>query len=392
METWVVHGGERRPELVETPTVGPVHFSTTYTRGSAAEMDAILGGETPGFTYGRHGNPTVAALADTLAVMEQGDGALLYASGMAALQGALLSCGLKAGDEILVSRDLYGATAALVRQVFGGFGILPRFIDMTDTAAVMTALTKGRMRAIVLETISNPLLRVIDFPAILAEARLREVPSIVDNTFATPYLCQPLTVGADMVVHSTTKYLNGHGDVMGGVVVTRQDRLKEMEAQQKLTGGIMSPMDAWLTQRGLKTFALRFVRQLASAEELARRLQDHPQVERVYHPSLSNHPDYARAVELLPLGQGAVVSFIVRGGRQQVFRLMEALRLVVPGTTVGDVYSLMLYPVMASHRSLSPEERAASGITEGLVRLSVGIEQVEDIWQDLDQALSRSGS
>ncbi|RIV17211.1 PLP-dependent transferase, partial [Alicyclobacillaceae bacterium I2511] len=392
METWVVHGGERQPALTETPTVGPVHFSTTYTRELAAEMDAILGGEAPGFTYGRHGNPTVAALASTLATMEQGDGALLYGSGMAALQGALLSCGLKAGDGVLLSRDLYGATAALVRQVFGGFGIVPQFMDMTDTAAVRTTLAEGGIKAIVLETLSNPLLRVVDLPAILAAARQQGVPSIVDNTFATPYLCQPLTMGADLVVHSTTKYLNGHGDVTGGVVVSRQDRLKDLAAQQKLTGGIMSPMDAWLTQRGLKTFSLRFGRQLGSAEVLARRLQEHPQVNRVYHPSLIDHPDYARAQELLPLGQGAVVAFEIQGGRAQVFRLMESLQLVVPGTTVGDVYSLLLYPTIASHRSLSPEERAAAGITEGLVRLSVGIEQVEDIWRDLVQALARAVS
>ncbi|MCF8565815.1 aminotransferase class I/II-fold pyridoxal phosphate-dependent enzyme [Alicyclobacillus tolerans] len=392
LDTRVVHSGERREKLEEISTVNPIYLSNTFTLDEPAEMDAILGGQRSGFTYSRHGNPTVAALADTMANLEQGEGAVMYGSGMAALQGALLACDLKPGDTVVVSRDLYGATVSLSKQVFGSFGIETQVVDMSDTQAVVSLLCDERVKAIVFESISNPLLRVANLPAILEAAQEHGVISIVDNTFATPYLCNPLKQGASMVVHSTTKYLNGHGDVMGGAVITNAQTKAKLVAQQKLTGGVLGAMEAWLTQRGLKTFALRFERQLASASELASRLDAHPMVARVHHPSLVHHPDHDLAMSLFPRGQGAVLSFEMDGGQAAVYELMKSLNLVVPGTTVGDVYSLLLYPSMASHRSLSPEEKRNAGITDGLVRLSVGIENVEDIWNDLDTALREAAA
>lgn len=390
LDTLVVHSGERRDKMAEVPTVNPIYMSNTFTLDEPSEMDAILEGTRTGFTYSRHGNPTVAALAEALANLEQGDAAVMYSSGMAALHGALLACNLKPGDALIISRDLYGATVSLSKQVFGSFQIETQVMDMSDTEAVMSSLSQDRVKAIVFESISNPLLRVANLPVILDAANKYNVISIVDNTFATPYLCNPRTHGASMVVHSTTKYLNGHGDVMGGAIVTSEQMKTKLVSQQKLTGGVLGTIEAWLTQRGLKTFALRFERQLASTAELVRRLNTHPFISRVYHPSLSNHPDYALASALFPKGQGAVLSFEIQGGQTAVYEVMKNLHLVVPGTTVGDVYSLLLYPIMASHRSLTPEERLTAGITEGLVRLSVGIENVDDIWNDLDNALNKA--
>ncbi|QQE79869.1 PLP-dependent aspartate aminotransferase family protein [Alicyclobacillus sp. SO9] len=389
LDTHVVHTNQRKNRLQETPTVSPVQFSNTYTLESPSEMDEILGGERTGFTYGRHGNPTVSELEVVLAGMEQGESAKVYASGMAALQGALLACDLSSGHVVLASRDLYGATVTLMKDIFGSFGIEIVSVNMSDTNEAVRWLKNSRVKAVVLESISNPLLRVVDMPALLKAANQHGVKSIVDNTFATPYLCNPLNLGATMVVHSLTKYLNGHGDSMSGAVVTSEINKAKLTSQQKLTGSVLGPMEAWLTLRGLKTFVVRFERQLQSAKILAVRLSQHARIKRVYHPGLTTHPDYEQALKLFPKGQGAVLSFEIDGGKDSVFLLMQNLQVVVPATTVGDVYSLLLYPVMASHRSLTDEERRSSGITEGLVRLSVGIEHVDDIWNDLNQALNR---
>lgn len=362
-------------------------MSNTYTLEEPEQMDEILGGQRRGYTYSRHGSPTVAALADTLCKLEHGEGAALYSTGMAALQGALHASDLRPGDKVLANQDLYGATLTLMKEVLGGYGVETIVLDMSNIPAVESLMTNERVKAIVLESISNPLLRVLDIPMLLKLANLHNVISIVDNTFATPYLFHPLDLGATMVVHSTTKYLNGHGDVMGGAVITSQELAQKLVAQQKLTGAILGGMEAWLIQRGLKTFVLRFERQLQNTRELAQRLDKHPAVRRVYHPSLIHHPNHVLATRLFPKGQGAVLSFEVQGGKAQVYQLMKNLRLIVPGTTVGDVYSLLLYPVMASHRSLNATERETVGITDNLVRLSVGIENVEDIWLDLNEAL-----
>lgn len=391
LDTAVVHGGERH-KVIETPTVNPIYLSNTYTLEDPEEMDAILGGQRQGHTYSRHGSPTVVALSNTLKQLEGGEGAVLYSTGMAALQGALFATDLSPGDKVLANQDLYGATITLLKQILGSFGVETVVMDMSNTEAVESRLGNGNVKAIVFETISNPLLRVLDIPTLLNLANRHQAITIVDNTFATPYLCNPLSLGASMVVHSTTKYLNGHGDVMGGVVITNQDLTNKLTTHQKLTGAVLGGMEAWLIQRGVKTFVLRFERQLQNARELALRLDKHPAVRKVYHPSLPHHANHELATRLFPKGQGAVLSFEIHGGQAVVYRLMKSLTLVVPGTTVGDVYSLLLYPVMASHRSLSAEERAAAGITENLVRLSVGIENVEDIWADLNQALLKSST
>jgi cystathionine gamma-synthase/methionine-gamma-lyase len=253
-------------------------------------------------------------------------------------------------------------------------------------------MAEEKPKAVFCEIISNPLLKVADVPAVAELAHAHGAEMIVDSTFATPYLVRPLTLGVDYVVHSSTKYLGGHGDVLGGVVVTSAARRKRLWELIKLTGGNLGPDQAWLTMRGLKTLPLRMAQHCRNAAAVAAWLAEHPRIAQVNYPGLPGHPQHAVATRLFRDGcYGGMVSFEIAGAdRAQVFRFMEALELILPATTLGDVYSLMLYPAHSSHRTLSPEERAAIGIGEGLVRLSVGIEDVEDIIADLDQALKKT--
>lgn len=385
--TVAVHAGERRPERPFTPTVSPIYASNTFVAPDPEEMDAILGGSLEGYTYTRHHNPTVAAFEEAVALLEGAEAARAYASGMAALAAALLGAGVAPGDRVLLSRDLYGATVSLVRDVFGRFGVEAVTADLTDPSAYEPLLERHRPRAVVAETLSNPLLRVVDVGALASAAHAHGAQLIVDNTFTTPLLCRPLELGADLVVHSATKYLGGHGDATGGVVVGPRERIRDLYARQKLLGDNLGPFEAWLLHRGLKTLPLRFQRQSASAWRLAQELRDSGRFRRVVHPLLPDHPDAERVRRLYP-GRlpGAVVSVDLGCDREGVFRFLRALRLVVPATTVGDVYTLCLYPWIASHRSLPPEEREAMGVTEGLVRFAVGLEEPGDLLADILQA------
>ena len=384
-----VHAGERPTPRDVIPTVTPIYTASTFLYEDLDRMDAALGGAEGLFVYGRYGNPTTEALETAVAALEEQEAALAFGSGMAALHVALLSC-VEAGDRIVASRDLYGQTITLLRLVFGALGVETEFVDILDLDQVEAALAKGRVRVVLCETISNPLLRVTDLPALAELTHRYGARLIVDNTFATPYLVRPGTYGADYVVHSATKYLAGHGDVTAGVVATRADRRWELNELNKTVGSILGPFEAYLVLRGIKTLSVRMQRQCANAVRIANWLAEHPLVERVYYPGLPTHPSHETAVRLLPPGEyGAVVSFEIRDGtRERVFAFLRSLQLIIPATTLGDVYSEILYPVMASHRGLSPEERQAIGIGEGLVRLSVGIEDPEDIIADLDQALA----
>ncbi len=386
LETTLVHAGERQTPLAGNPTVHAISMSNTYV-APLTTMDAILGGA-PGYTYGRHHNPTVDALADAVCQLEEGDVAFAYASGMAAVHAALAALELRPHDRVLLSRDLYGASLNLVDELFAPLGIETITEDMTDLARVEAACALHRPRVLLLELISNPLLRVVDGPELVALAHRYGAEVIIDNTFTTPLMARPLTYGADFVVHSATKYLGGHGDAIGGVVVTRKEYHARLYSQQKLMGTILGPFEAWLLHRGLKTLALRFARQCDNAAELARVLDQSSRFTAVHYPGLAQHPEHERALRLFPNGQcGAVVTLELAANKAQVFRFLEALALVVPATTVGDVYTLALYPLIASHRAQSEETRRAMGITEGTVRIAVGIESVDDIAADLLQAV-----
>lgn len=387
--TLAVHAGEHAPRPDFKPVTTPIYHSAAFVYEDLADLDAIFEGTRQGPVYARYGNPTVTAFETAVAALEEGEAALGYASGMAAIHGALLAAGVRNGTAVVAAQDVYGATYALLDRLLTTQGVTVHFVDGTDLDAVATAVAETHPVALLCETISNPLLKLADLPAWAEMAHRAGAALIVDNTFATPYLCRPLRHGADYVVHSATKYLGGHGDLLAGVVVTNAARRATLNEINKLVGGNLGPQEAWLALRGLKTLPLRVQRQCENALRIARWLADHPAVTRVNYPGLAEHPQYALARRLLERGAfGAMISFELHDGRRErVFRFMEALRLVLPATTLGDVYSLVLYPAGTSHRALDAEARRRIGIGDGLVRLSVGIEDPDDIIADLDQAL-----
>lgn len=372
------------------PVVTPVHHSVGYTYEDTEDLDAVFAGSSDNPVYTRYGNPTVAAFEAAIAAIEGGEAALAYGSGMAAIHAALLAAGARAGTSVVAAQDVYGATYALLNRLLATQGVTVRFVDVADLNAVAAALDELHPVALLAETVSNPLLKVADLPALAWLSHAAGAAFIVDNTFATPVLCRPLALGADYVVHSATKYLGGHGDVLGGVVVvgSRQER-KTLNELNKLLGANLAPQEAWLAHRGLKTLPLRVERQCQNSVIVAGWLAEQTRVARVNYPGLKTHPQHGLAAALFG-GElwGAMVSFdLADAGRAEVFCFLEALRLVQPATTLGDVYTLTLYPAMSSHRALDPQVRAQIGIGDGLVRLSVGIEDPRDIVADLEQAL-----
>jgi cystathionine gamma-synthase/methionine-gamma-lyase len=293
----------------------------------------------------------------------------------------------------VVSRDVYGATYALFSQLLASQGVTVHFVNVTDPAEVETACLELKPAVLFVETVSNPLLRVADLAALARIARANGTALVVDNTFATPYLCRPLVLGADVVIHSATKYIGGHGDALGGVVVTSSELWQPIHEVQKATGGNLGPQEAWLLLRGLKTLPLRVRQQCGNALEVANGLARMGAIARVIYPGRPDHPQHSVATRLFRgLGYGGMVACELRSGDQaRVFRFFEALRLCLPATTLGDVHTLVLYPAHSSHRALSMQERATVGIGEGLVRMSVGIESPQDILDDVKQALGTLG-
>jgi cystathionine gamma-synthase/methionine-gamma-lyase len=354
-------------------------------------MDAALGGAQGKYVYTRYGNPTVTALESVVADLEGTRAAVSFGSGMAAVHAAIVTS-VKPGDAILASRDLYGATYEMLNAYMREWGCEVEFIDILDIPAVASAVERLQPALIVCETISNPLMRVTDVPEIVRIARSVRAAVMVDATFNSPILYNPAADGVQLVVHSLTKYLAGHGDVTGGIVATTDMRRERLANFAKLTGALLGPFEAWLALRGVKTLPLRMRAQCENAARVAEALASHPRIARVNYPGLPSHTSHATASKLFgDRGFGGMLSFEIRdGGREQAFAFLEALRMVVPATSLGDVYSLALYPAMSSHRALTPDERAAVGISEGLIRVSIGIEDPADIIADLDQALERA--
>jgi cystathionine beta-lyase/cystathionine gamma-synthase len=387
--TTAVHAGERAERPHFTPVATPIYPSASYVYDDVATLDDIFGGVQTGPVYLRYGNPTNEALEAAVAALEGTEAALSFSSGMAAIHASLLGAGVRAGASVVAAQDVYGATYSLLNTLLSRQGVTTHFVDVADLDTMAKTISAVRPVAVLAETISNPLLKVADLKQLASMAHAVGAAFVVDNTFATPYLCRPAEMGADFVVHSATKYLGGHGDVLGGVVATSAERRRELVEIIKMTGGNLGPQEAWLVLRGIKTLPLRLERQCASAVHLAGWLATHGRISHVNFPGLPEHPQHDLAMRLLDHGHfGAVISFDIRDGDQAVvFRFMNALKLVLPGTTLGDVYSLTLYPAGTSHRSLDPATRRQIGIGDGLVRLSVGIEAVQDIIADLDQAL-----
>ena len=396
-ETRAVHSGERRPggrdeEGTFFPISTPIYASTTFSHPDIETTDRVLGGEEPGYSYARWGNPTVAALEEALASLEAPEGgsrALALASGMAAMHAALTATELGPGATVLAAEQLYGSTATLLMQIFGASGVEVRFVDAYDLGAVKEGVSELKPRSVVVESISNPLLRVADTPGIAEITRDAGSALIVDNTFGTPYLQRPLEMGADIVVHSATKYLSGHGDLTAGVVAAGAPYDTALEQIRKTVGYVLGPFEAWLAHRGLKTLPLRMARQCENARLISSRLASHPKIAKVHHPTREDHPDTKVARHLLS-DTGGLVSFeLAAEGREAAFRFLNSLELCVRAPSLGDIYTLAIHPATSSHRELSPSRRERLGVRENLIRLSCGIEHPDDVISALEQALGR---
>lgn len=375
-ETRAIHAGqESDPQNGAIMT--PVYFTSTFEQDAPAQPRG-------GYEYSRSGNPTRTALEGNIASLESAAWGLCFASGLAASHAIM---GLLApGDHVVAANDLYGGTYRLFTKVFERYGVRFTFVDASDVANVEKALEPDT-KFLFLESPTNPLLSICDIEACSKAARSQGVTVVVDNTFATPFLQQPLELGADLVMHSMTKYLGGHSDVVGGVVCGRDEQLREKLAfLQNAAGGQLGPMDSFLFLRGTKTLALRMERHCENARTIARRLEEHPAVARVYYPGLASHPSHALAKRQMR-DFGGMVSFELVGGVEAANTLASGTRVFTLAESLGGVESLIEVPASMTHASIPAAERAKAGLADGLVRLSVGIEHVEDLWEDLLQAI-----
>ncbi len=340
-----------------------------------------------GFEYSRSANPTRTALEQCLAALEEARFGLAFGSGMAAID-AVLSI-LRPGDHVVSSEHIYGGTFRLFEQVYWPRGVTFTYVDGTRPQAFAEAIQPGT-KLVWIETPANPLLQLVDVRAVAKIAHDRGAKLVADNTFPSPYFQRPLAQGADIVMHSTTKYISGHSDVIGGAVLTNDDRLHEtIKFYQNAAGAVPGPWDCWLSLRGLKTLAVRMRQHAANAQAVAEFLEKHPKVQRTIYPGLSNHPQHELAKAQMD-GFGAIVTFQLDGDVEQVRRFVKALKIFLFAESLGGVESLVCHPATMSHATLTPEERRRIGITDGTIRLSVGIEDVEDLIDDLDQALRSS--
>ncbi len=390
LHTKAVHAGDRKKPGPAVPATTPIYTASTYLYDEMAQLDRIFGREEAGYSYSRYDNPTNAALEELVTALENGHGSLACASGMAAVQTALLTALTDRPKSIVAADALYGATIGVLWKVFEPLGVEVAFVDICDLDAVEQMVSERKPGCLLMESMSNPLLRVGAIGDLAEIARAAGAAFVVDNTFATPMLVRPLELGANLVVHSLTKFLAGHGDVLGGTVTSDAGHYDTLRALSRAYGPVLGPFESYLAMRGIKTFPLRMERQCANACRIAASLAGHPRIEKVHFPGNPGHPDAPTIARLFPPDlYGAMISFEIEGaGREEVFRFMDRLKLIVRGTSLGDVHSLMLYPAMSSHREVSPAERRRMGIRDNLVRLSVGIEAAEDILADLEQALA----
>jgi len=369
--TKAIHVGQEPDPRTGAVTV-PIYMTSTYSQKAQKE-----------WVYGRTGNPTRAALEKNLAALEDGTHGLCFASGMGAITTALTL--LKKGDHVVVTDDCYGGVYRIFTRIMSNYGIEATFVDMTDLVSVEDAM-RPETRIVWVETPTNPLMKVVDLKEIAALAKAHDALSVCDNTFASPYLQQPLGMGIDLVVHSMTKYLGGHADVLGGALVMRRaDLFEKLKFAQNALGAIPSPFDCWLVLRGVKTLAVRMERHCDNAEAIAKFLAGHPKVARVLYPGLPSHPGFSIAKRQMRR-PGGMLSFVLKDpGRAIDF--LKQLEVLTLAESLGGVETLIEHPASMTHASLPLKEREARGITDGLVRLSVGIEDVEDLLEDLDRAL-----
>jgi cystathionine beta-lyase/cystathionine gamma-synthase len=376
--TRAIHAGQK-PDPATGAVAVPIYQTSTFAQ------DAI--GKHRGYEYARTGNPTRAALETCIAALEGGAHGLAFASGMAA-EAAVMQL-LKPGDHTVAVDDLYGGSYRLFRRVLEPMGLSFTFVDGSDLNAVEKSLT-DRTRMVWVESPTNPLLKLVDIEAVSKLAHARQALLVVDNTFMSPYFQRPLSLGADIVVHSATKYLGGHSDVIGGtLVVNRDDLFERLAFLQNAVGGVPGPLDAWLVLRGIKTLAVRMREHDDNARQVAAFLIDHPKVARVFYPGLADHPQRDLARRQMS-GFGGMISFEVKGGLEPAKRVVERTQLFTLAESLGGVESLIELPAVMTHASIPAETRRAHGVADGLVRVSVGIEDAADLISDLDQALAEA--
>jgi methionine-gamma-lyase len=381
--TLSVHAGEAHggPAPLEAPLV----LSSAFALGSAEQAAAAFRGETAAYVYGRWGNPSVEQLETKIAELEGAEDAVATASGMAAVTGALLAS-LRAGDHVVAPLAFYGESSRLLRERLPAFGIETTFVDATDVDAYRRAI-RPETRLLYAESPANPTLQVTDLAALAALAREHGLTLVADNTFATPFCQTPLELGADLVVHSLTKALGGHGDAIGGVVAGTRERIDRVrDLVVKGFGGVLAPFNAFLIARGVRTLGLRQARACASALEIARRLEGHPAVAAIHYPGLASHPGHAIAARQMR-AFGSLVAFELEGGLDAGRRVLDRVRVISHAVSLGDVRSLITHPASTTASTMPPELRRQAGIGDGLLRVSIGIEDVEDLTRDLDRAL-----
>jgi cystathionine gamma-lyase len=373
--TRAIHAGQDADPATGA-TVVPIYATSTYTQAGP--------GQHKGYEYSRSGNPTRTALETCLAALEGGERGLAFASGLAATTAVFAQ--YRPGDEVVAAADLYGGTYRLLERVFKPMGVVARYTDDTAPAGFGKLIT-NKTKIVWIETPTNPLLQILDIAGIADLAHKAGAILAVDNTFASPYLQQPLALGADLVVHSTTKYLGGHSDVVGGAIVGRRELLNPIAFYQNAAGGVPGPFDAWLTLRGLKTLAVRMERHCHNARKLAGWLTEQPQVDRVFYPGLPSHPGHELAKRQMR-DFGGMISLRLKGGTDAAKRFLPKTRLFSLAESLGGVESLVCHPATMTHASIPADIRIARGVDDGLIRLSVGIEDVADLQEDLRIALS----
>lgn len=368
----------------------PVHFTSTYTFASAQQGADMFAGELEGHFYSRISNPTLSILEDRLACLEGAEAGLAVASGIGAISSVLWTL-LKTGDEIIVDKTLYGCTYAFLHKGLAKFGVRVTHVDMTNLAALEQAVSK-QTAVIYFETPANPNMRIVDIQAVSNLAKQHNIKTVVDNTYATPLITRPIALGADIVVHSATKYLGGHGDLIAGMIVGQKELIQQirLEGVKDMTGACMSPFTAMLILRGLKTLELRMKQHTHAAHLVANYLKGCPQVAKVHYPGLPCFPQHALAAKQMKMF-GGMIAFELHGGLQAGKRLMDELNLIQCAVSLGDAESLIQHPASMTHSTYTAEERLEHGINDNLLRISIGLESVNDIIADLDKALSEVG-
>jgi methionine-gamma-lyase len=383
-QTNAVHAGEGNKHGVGVGVGTPIARTSTFTFSSTAEMKLWAEGKSKAYIYTRYGNPTLAIAQQKIAALEGAEAAVVTASGMAAISSALLGA-LKCGDELISTAQLYGGTYRLMRDVFPDMGIKVHHVG-TDLAG-MEELVNPRTRVLYVESPTNPTVRLVDVEKAAQFAKKHKLVSIIDNTFATPVLQQPIKLGYDMVVHSATKALAGHSDVIAGVAVGNKKWMERVQHMVIYLGGSMDPEAAYLLNRGIKTLGLRVRKQCENAMAVAKALEKHPKVARVFYPGLPSHPDHKLAKRQMR-GFGSMLAFDLKGGLTAARRVCDRVQLFLLAASLGGVESLVVLPAYTSHYNMTAEELARGGVTPGMVRVSIGIEDAEDLTADLQQALA----